>query len=184
MAQKQDTKTQAEPVISVLPTAKEAGKYTDIALTGLFNAHVALVNSERQVIWQRYNVMILANTVVVSYVAQSDTQSLETLFASGFGLLLCGLWWFMTVAGWNVFNMYSDKAKRFYWLDGINRTEVIMNPFIVHDEDAKKWPFTHRKTQRKFKGGPIYIYAILVIMLFILWYFYSLIRDFIIIFYS
>ena len=49
----------------IQPTAPQVTEqYSDISLTGLFNAHTAIINSERQAIWQRYNVLLLANAVI------------------------------------------------------------------------------------------------------------------------
>jgi hypothetical protein len=45
----------------------KTAQLSDISMTGLFNAHVATINSERQAIWQRYNIMVFANSIIFAF---------------------------------------------------------------------------------------------------------------------
>lgn len=94
--------------LEVCPTSLQGqtSQYSDIALTGLFSAHVSLISSERQAIWQRFTAMLIANSLIFSFLTQTrrtgDGRSLEAIdvtVAVVFGLLLCVAWWGMTVSG-------------------------------------------------------------------------------------
>jgi hypothetical protein len=134
--------------------------HTDIAMAGLFNAHVATINSERLAIWQRYNAMLLANAIVFGFLArQGSLKTLEVLFGTLFGVVLCVCWLVLTVSAWNLFNLWYTNARRFSWpkLDeGANPLEVAV-------------PWYQGTT-----GGWIYRIAIITIFLFMLGYLFLL----------
>ena len=151
----------AEPQITpilfeVRPTAAQATEqYADIALTGLFSAHTAIINSERQAIWQRYNVMLIANAIVLGFISGGTRTKEEIIAGSLFGLTLCVMWWVITASGWNLLAMRTAIALQFQW-PGLNPAA---NPFgisIVYGRGAI--------------GGMIYYVAITVIVLFSLGY--------------
>lgn len=140
----------------IRPTAPQATEqYSDIALTGLFNAHMAQVNSERQAIWQRYNVMLIANAVIFGFLSGGTRTIVEVVFGATFGMFLCSAWWVISASGWKFFSMEMDAALRFFW----SQLDRAANPFEV------AMAYEQGKS-----GGVIYKAAIAVIMLFMAWY--------------
>ncbi|MDP3735162.1 MAG: hypothetical protein Q8R39_01910 [bacterium] len=137
---------------SVRPTAPQATEqYSDISLTGLFTAHTALINSERQAIWQRYNVMLIANAVIFGFLAGGVRTAMEVGFGMSFGLLLCAIWWVITREGWVLIGMQTDRADQFVW--------------TALDRDAN--PFRIALAYESgVRGGRIYNMAKMVIYLF------------------
>ena len=59
-------------VIDVQPHQKDGDelKHTNIAVTALYNTIVSVANLKAQVVWQRYNAMLVANSVI-SYAVNS-----------------------------------------------------------------------------------------------------------------
>lgn len=99
--------------IQVEPTAPAPTKqYSDIALTGLFNAHLSVLNSERHVIWLRYQSMLLANSIILGFVAQGQRGR---VVGSIIGLLLCFAWLVISVSGWRLTFRLNDAASGFAW---------------------------------------------------------------------
>ena len=127
-----DMKT--EPII-VNPHFKDGDKekHTDIAQTGLFNACISVVNSERSAVWQRYSTMLIANSIIIGFwVKHESGQSLHVVAGSVLGLFLCILWWLITEDGWRFFNLYSNIAGRFRWshIDNeVNINKVMFDEF-------------------------------------------------------
>lgn len=153
----------AEPQITpmlfeVRPTAAQATEqYADIALTGLFNAHTAIINSERQAIWQRYNVMLIANAIVLGFIAGGTRTKEEIIAGAFFGFMLCVGWWVITASGWGLLAMRIERALHFQW-QGFDPS---INPFgisIVYGRGSI--------------GGMIYYVALTVIVLFMFGYTY------------
>lgn len=138
----------------IRPTAPQAtNQYADIALTGLFSVHAGQINSERQAIWQRYNVMLAANSIVFAFLALGTRSKWELFVGGTFGILLCAAWWILTESGWRLLGMRIERALQFRWL-GLDTT---VNPFEVSVAYG-----------RGGIGGMIYYVAIAVICLFIL----------------
>jgi len=91
-------------------------QYTDIALTNLFNAHLSLLNSERHVIWLRYQSMLVANSIVVGLLARLDElKTMPVVLGSIFGLALCLAWLVSLWSGYNLFFKLHKEALRFEW---------------------------------------------------------------------
>jgi hypothetical protein len=91
------------------PNSKE----TSDATLALYSSYVAVANSERETIWQRYSAMLIANSLVFGL---RDTQSLNVdvpILASVFGVALCVAWWKLTVWGWEFYDIYSKGAASF-----------------------------------------------------------------------
>lgn len=104
----------------VHPTGQTSAtnQYSDTALTNLFVAHVSLVNSERQAIWQRYSVMLAGNSLLLGFLfgkAKAGLEPIEMIFAVIFGWTLCVLWGMITSSGYKYFNMLEANASRFVW---------------------------------------------------------------------
>lgn len=113
-----------EPALVVEPTSivEVDGKriYTDIALTNLFACHVQKLNVEKQLIWQRYTAMLLANSVLVGLLG----VNLDSLGPGSsnlregicvLGIVLCVLWLVVTFNGWEIAGRRLKAAARFEW---------------------------------------------------------------------
>jgi hypothetical protein len=153
--------TNAPASVEVRPHINEG--YTDIAMTSLFNAHVATINSERSAIWQRYNSMLLANSIVFGFLArQSTLQATDLVFATVFGLALCAAWLTLTLSGWSLFNLWYEAGRKFSW------------PTLDHNanplEVGARWLGRH--------GDPIFHVAWIVVILFMAGYLFLLARHF------
>jgi hypothetical protein len=113
--------------------------YSDMAMTELFTAHVRLFNQEVAGLWQRYNVMLLANSAIFSFFAMREHYSnQEVLIILALGLALCTAWGFIPWTGSTYQSIWIDAAQRFNW--GENDTENRpVNPFrYFHVERQKK----------------------------------------------
>jgi hypothetical protein len=113
--------------------------YTDEAMTGLFSAHIENLCSERDVVWQRYNILLGVNTALLGAMAvlvKSETaHGLEVLVAWGFGWMLCYLWWRIIQRSWHTYILWEGIASRFRWPAlaqyESNADEPEYNPFIA-----------------------------------------------------
>lgn len=102
--------------IDIKPTSTTPNQYTDIALTNLFNAHLSLLNSERHVIWMRYQSMLIANSIVFTLLARLDQpKTVPVVLGSIFGLALCLAWLVSMWSGWNLFFKLHKETLRFEW---------------------------------------------------------------------
>jgi hypothetical protein len=102
----------------VFPTAEgKSNYYSDEAFAALFSAHVDVINSERETIWQRYNIMLAANTGVAGFLGISNEPMHWVRMGTGvlFGWLLCYIWWSLTKAGWDAFDNSCREASKFAW---------------------------------------------------------------------
>ena len=155
-----------EPII-INPHLKDEGeeKHTDIAQTGLFNACISVVNSERSAVWQRYNTMLIANSIIIGFLVKHELgQALYVVAGCAFGLLLCVLWWLITEDGWRFFNLYSDIASRFRWPhidEDVNINKVMFEEFNRLSNEGR-FKFINRFNT----GDRIKTIAISVIILF------------------
>lgn len=150
MAQMQGVKQESStPGFPVQPTGlQQTTQYSDTAMMSLFNAHVSMINTATTAIWQRYNVMLLANAIVFSFL---DKRRDLLPLGVGFGLLLCCAWWAMTSLPWKLLNMRQDLARQF----SFGEFGVSANPVEVG--------FNWREGTRR---GRTYRVAVLVIWLF------------------
>jgi hypothetical protein len=72
----------------------------DVAMTTetIFKAYVDLANSERQAIWARNASMLVANSFMLSAIANLHPAWLRDWFAVA-GLILCVAWYFLMKRG-------------------------------------------------------------------------------------
>jgi hypothetical protein len=107
-------------------------KSTDIAATAIYNTTVSIINSERTVVWQRYQALLLANSIVFGFMGRGDLSTAYVLIAGVLGLMLCFCWWHLTNDGWRFFDIYSKMAQRFRWPkidDEANANEAMLKEF-------------------------------------------------------
>jgi hypothetical protein len=113
----------------VQPTGQPGSEqYSDISMTGLFSAHVALLNSERQTIWQRYSALLIANSFILGFL---DRQ--RPAFAAVVGLLLCAAWAIMTWSGFRLFLSEMSAMRKFVWTGLPSGANPIAASFAYRD---------------------------------------------------
>jgi hypothetical protein len=128
---------------------------SDISMTGLFNAHVATINSERQAIWQRYNIMVFANSIIFSLsVSQITDYGTETITGAAVGLVLCLIWWKMFRGGLALYDFWKENAATFSW-QGLSEDA---NPYAIETK-LRKGAASLGKANPKFvyRGGVLTI---------------------------
>lgn len=144
--------------ISGTAPTETTGAHTDIALTGVFNAHIALIASERTAIWQRFAVSITCNAVLVAFMGSRSNYVIGA--TSILGILLSALSEWMLEQGYTLFARQLDVARRFKW-----QTSQEINPFpflnVYHSRDSKR-------SGRKF--DPIRWSARLILLSFALFF--------------
>jgi hypothetical protein len=102
----QTTQPLAQPVPVPQTGSAISTNYSDIAMTNLFISYVHLINSERQAIWQRYQAMLLGNSIILGLVVRTGgISSHELIAATVLGLALCTAWLVMTKSRWKLFRM-------------------------------------------------------------------------------
>jgi hypothetical protein len=77
-------------------------------MTALFSSHVAMLNSERQAIWQRYSAMLVANSFFLAFL---DRQ--RPGFGAIVGLVLCAAWGITTWSGYRLFFQQITGIEEF-----------------------------------------------------------------------
>ena len=164
--------TNLEPAMPIDPTGmQKTEQYTDISMTGLFNAHVTTINSERQVIWMRYNTMLFANSVIVNVLGRKDVDRFTLWGLSIVGIGLCCFWMLMLNHGWELFRRWNRNALRFSW----QNLEPERNPYVI--SEAWRTKVTKDGATKETKGGWIYDGAVYTIWLFILGYIFLFIKG-------
>ena len=138
----------------VLPTGQsESNQYTDISMTGLFGSHIAVLNSERQTIWQRYNSMLVANSFFLSFLDRQHPR-----FGALAGLLLCAAWWITTWSGYRLFSAQIAELAKFEW----PMPPKAANPMVVSDEYVRGGDWI-----RKLAFTVIVLFAVIYLKLLI-----------------
>lgn len=133
----------ALPDTLVIEGTGPEGKLSEVALTNLFSMHVAIINASKQLIWQRYNVMMTASTIVLGFNLTADPSHGTRPFATVVGLSICGFWGVMTVGGWIHMLHRTAVAGRFGWkglapsLNPLDPQYVPMAPMRLE----KDWTF-------------------------------------------
>src|SRR5919198_2831306 len=88
----------------------------DTVIMSLLDAHISIINSERQAIWQTYAAMLVANAIILGIFSREQAPTTpQVYFASGFGLALCIAWLVSTVSGFTMFFMRLAASSHFSW---------------------------------------------------------------------
>lgn len=99
---------------SPVPDA-EGHQLSDVAMTNLLSVHMATINGGKVLIWQRYNVMLTANSILLGLTAQGKEAGTARAAIHIVGILLCAAWFLTALGGW----AYSTKrlriVSRFKW---------------------------------------------------------------------
>jgi hypothetical protein len=125
---------------------------------------LSVATNEAQLIWNRFNVMVTANTVLsavlAAFLAQDPNRQgwLAIAWGAVFGFLLCVLWFLLTWFGWEfsakVVSTIADVAG-----NGLN-------PFRNYGELFDKRLTGSLKFRTVFGSDPIRVFAHLLIGLF------------------
>jgi hypothetical protein len=135
----------------------------DVMLIRLLEAHILILNSERQALWQTYGAMLLANAIILGvFPRQQGPTPLHVYFASGFGLALCLAWLVLTINGFARFFMRLDASSHFSWSQLADLGEYA-NPFDIDNHWASR-----------LRGRRMFRMAVFVIVLFMLAYVFLL----------
>jgi hypothetical protein len=161
--------------IVIKPTAPApivSTTYTDIASIGLLNAHISIINTATAAIWSRYNVMLIANSFLITLLnGILKPTKWEIIFGTLFGVLLCIAWWAMTSTSWKLLNMRQEIAARFTFERG-STLALIPNPMKIGFDWRKKTPLGIGCFKIQLKRGPTYTISIFVILLYMSSYLY------------
>jgi hypothetical protein len=134
----------------------------------LLNAHIATINSERQVVWLRYMAMLLTNALLYGSLMQLQAPTtLQTILAVGFGWALCLAWLVLTISSSRQFTLQLEAASRFARLQLATISEYANPMNIGQDPDPVLIGFQWRvlrKTRWQFCA------MVFVIVLFMLAY--------------
>lgn len=95
-----------------------------------YSSYIAVANSERETIWQRYSAMLIANSLVFAVRDTSTLKFDETIAATLFGLALCLAWWKLTTWGWEFFDIYSKGAAKFSFPGAPNESNPFREQFL------------------------------------------------------
>jgi hypothetical protein len=109
-------------------------RISDVAMTNLLGIHMTAINAGKVLIWQRYNVMLTANAILLGLVARSETESsFVVAMVHGVGVALCCAWFVISIGGW----AYSTKrlriVSRFKWVtlgDDANPGSKVFAPVV------------------------------------------------------
>jgi hypothetical protein len=80
--------------------------------TEVFRAYVDLINAERGTMWARHNAMLVANSLIFSAIAISQTDKWADIALIAAGLLISCVWLLVTVEGWTVVHRHVEIAGK------------------------------------------------------------------------
>ncbi len=80
--------------------------------TEIFRAYVDLINAERGTMWARHNALLVANSLIFSAIAISQTERLADLALIGAGLVISFVWLFVTREGWAAVHRHVEIAAK------------------------------------------------------------------------
>ena len=109
---------------------EEVTKNHDATLCNLFNIHIDTINTEKNLIWQRYGVMLLANTIFLGFLIQNRLSPLVAILMCFIGIALCIFWIAITWYAWDFLNRYLDYVNKFRWEGYENPVSAIMKIYF------------------------------------------------------
>jgi hypothetical protein len=138
---------------------KQQSPSVDVVIMSLFYAHISIINSERQAIWQGYAAMLVANAIILGVFSREQAlTTLQMYSVSGFGLALCMAWLVLTTSGFRTLFMRLDASRHSSWSQ-VAALDEYANPFNV-DAHWAQMP----------RGRWMFGTAVFVIVLFMLAY--------------
>ena len=115
---------------------------SDAAMTTLFQTHIAIAINSANLVWQRFSIMLAANAIIFGFLAnKSAPATIDVVFGSLFGLVLCVLWYVLIASEWNFFQRWMSLSRRFTFptlLSEANPHREIFNNPIPH-AGAARW---------------------------------------------
>jgi len=109
----------------IKPTGQSvADQYSDIALTNLYSAAANQFITEGQLIWSRFNAMLVANSIIFILAGPSirdlqSTSNLLLMLGTGvFGLLISIVWLQLSYRSIQLQRYWRDCAMGFSWQQG------------------------------------------------------------------
>jgi hypothetical protein len=135
----------------------------DAVIMNLLDAHISMINSERQALWQSYASMLVANAIILGIFSREQGPTpLQLYFASAFGLALSTAWLILTVNGFATFFMRLEASRHFSWTQ-LTALGEYANPFSI-DGHWAQMP----------RGRWMFRMAVFIIILFMLAYIFLL----------
>jgi hypothetical protein len=80
--------------------------------TAVFRAYVDLINAERATMWARHNALLVANSLILSAIAISQTSRWIDLALIAAGLVISGAWLLITMEGWAAVRRHAEIAGK------------------------------------------------------------------------
>lgn len=97
----------------------------------LYVAILSLITTEKQLIWNRYNAMLVANSFIAVPVgavfAKSELKQIDhiiLLLAIAVGFALSLLWMALTRSGWRWHDTLMAEARSYHWSPLKNPTDI------------------------------------------------------------
>jgi hypothetical protein len=113
--------SQAKPAIPSQPNAEAQHTLSGRAnvananVVAAYEAAISLWTYEGQMIWARYNAMLIANSVVLAAIGlTAGNQDTALVFRAGLpvaGILLCLLWWSLLARGFDYYAYWILSAR-------------------------------------------------------------------------
>jgi hypothetical protein len=88
-------------------------RYTDAAMMTFFHTHISLAMNSANLVWQRFNIMVVANAIIFSFL--SNKNDITVVFGALFGFVLCGCWYTLIASEWGYFLRWMELSKRFHF---------------------------------------------------------------------
>lgn len=63
-------------------------------------------------VWSRYNAMVVAATVLLGFIAQDEVPCLLKIYGAVMGVVATVLWWLLTSFGWSL--LHAEGVKQSY----------------------------------------------------------------------
>ena len=103
------------------------------------NEHLEIAMTQGQLVWSRYNAMIVAHAVLIGFLGQaavSESSGPKTIAVLGcvVGFLLALVWWRITSVGWSLMHA---------WLWAVPPEEGPDTPVTIYERWTEKFIFRH-----------------------------------------
>lgn len=95
---------------------------------------LAFASHEADLIWSRYNAMVVADTIFIAAIAAITTNTGLAFAGSCVGIILTAIWWILTSAGWALSHAMLDAIGQ--GDTGTNKTPVR----VYQDWRSRVWP--------------------------------------------
>jgi hypothetical protein len=121
---------------------------SDAAMAVLFQTHVSICINSANLVWQRFSIMVIANSIIFSFL--TNKQGGVVIFGTFFGFFLCALWYLLIAEKWSFFQRWMALSRRFI--------------FPTLEEEAN--PHRHIKQRPLKNAGKAWYAACAIIILF------------------